>query len=205
MQLETGGIEELSADDRGDIVDMFVLAFHDYPVFTYVLKDASEEAYEHQLRLLIGFFVDARLMRGWPVFGIREDGELAAALLLSDPVFKPIPEDLDAVYDELGRTVGERALARLDNFDAVSAAHEPRSQTYFVGMVGTRPSSQGRGYGRKLMERVAEMSRARPESAGVTLTTEVPENLRFYERLGYRVLGSAEVGNITTWFHFRKN
>ncbi len=99
MQTEAARIEELTADDRSEIVEVFVRAFHDYPVFTYVY-----------------------------------------------PEFKPGPKALNAVYDEL--------------------------------------------------------SRSRPESAGVTLTTEVPENLPFYERLGYRILGSATVGDVTTWFFF---
>jgi hypothetical protein len=49
------------------------------------------------------------------------------------------------------------------------------------------------------MRRVAEISRARRESRCVKLTTEVPSNVGFYESLGYRVLGSAEVGDFTTW------
>ncbi|MFV1981611.1 MAG: GNAT family N-acetyltransferase, partial [Rhodothermia bacterium] len=168
MQTDQTRIDELTPDDRGDIIDVFVDAFHDYPVFTYILKDAGGEEYERHLRLLIGFFVDARLMRGWPVLGIREDGDLAAVILVSDPEFKPGPKALNAVYDELRSEVGDDALARLEDFDSASASYEPKAPTYFVGMVGVNPSNQGRGYGRMLMERVEELSRSRPESVGVT-------------------------------------
>ena len=202
MQTDQIRIIELTADDRGDIIDVFVDAFHDYPLFTYLLKDADADKYGRQLRLLIGFFVDKRLMREWPVFGIREDDGLAAALTMSDPVFEPRPQRLNAAFEELGKAVGSDVLERLEDFEAASAPHEPNSLTCFVGMVGVRPSSQGRGYGRILMDRVEKLSRARPESTGVTLTTEVSENLTFYERLGYRILGTAKVGDITTWFLF---
>jgi GNAT superfamily N-acetyltransferase len=191
----------LSSDDRAEIVEVLARSFHEYPVFRYVLQDALDDvAYDRCLRSLIGFFVDARLMRDWPVLGIRERGDLVAAMILSDPVFKPRPEALDRVYQQTTREVGGAAIRRLEQFESASAQFEPKSRTYFVGMIGVDPSSQGKGHGRRLMERVETISRSRVESEGVTLTTEVPENIPFYESLGYRVIGSAGVGDITTWF-----
>ena len=198
-------IVELAVDDRADIVEVLTRSFFDYPVFTYSLRDTAPELYEHHLRLLCGFYADARLMRGWPVYGIREEDELAGVLLLSDPVFKPRPRELDAVLEEVRQEVGAKVMEFLDAFDAALVAFEPKVPTYFVGMVGVRPSSQGRGLGRALLEHIAEMSRTRPESAGVTLTTELGQNVAFYKHLGYRVLGSARVGEITTWLFFLEN
>lgn len=193
-------IELLSEADRDDIIDVLAESFFDYPVFRSVLEDAEGPKYDRRLRLLIGFFADARLMRNWPVLGIREDGRLVAALLLSDPVFKPRPEPLNRVYDEVVSEIGEQAAARLEEFESSSEPYEPKSRTYFVGMIGVRPSSQGKGYGRMLMKRVEEMSWAHPDSEGVTLTTEVTANIPFYERLGYKKLGRTKIGDITTHF-----
>lgn len=49
------------------------------------------------------------------------------------------------------------------------------------------------------------MSRADPESAGVSLTTETPRNLPFYEHFGYRILGQGETpdGKLRSWTLFR--
>jgi hypothetical protein len=43
-----------------------------------------------------------------------------------------------------------------------------------------------------------------PQSAGVSLTTERAENLKFYERFGYTVVGHARVDpELETWGLFR--
>ncbi|MFC2085946.1 GNAT family N-acetyltransferase [Bacteroidota bacterium] len=195
-------IENLTASDQAEIVDVLTDAFFDYPVFTTFLKDADSARYEHHLRLLCGFFADARLMRGWPVYGIREDEHLAAAILVSDPEFMPRPAELDAVYDKVSGEVGRDVMAQFDALDRATASFQPKTRTYFVGMVGVRPSSQGKGFGRILLDHVAKLSLARPESSGVTLTTETEANVAFYEHLGYRVLGKGNVGGLTSWLFF---
>jgi hypothetical protein len=47
------------------------------------------------------------------------------------------------------------------------------------------------------------MSETDPGSAGVSLTTEVPENVGLYEHFGYRVVGRAPVGDFQSWSMFR--
>jgi hypothetical protein len=50
------------------------------------------------------------------------------------------------------------------------------------------------------------MSRARPDSTGVSLSTEREGNVGLYEHCGYEVLGSARVGDaFTTWSMFRRD
>jgi GNAT superfamily N-acetyltransferase len=192
-------IVELTYEDRESVIDVLAESFRDYPFFTFALEGKTGSEYERSLRALIGFFVDARLMRGWPVLGIREGSTLSAAMLISDPVVTPRPDALNSVYEEVRSEVGNQVLARLDEFESALDACEPSAPTFFVGMVGVRPEAQGKGFGRALMEHVAKMAYDRPDSAGVTLTTETKKNLPFYQRLGYRVLGSAEVGPLTTW------
>ena len=49
------------------------------------------------------------------------------------------------------------------------------------------------------------MSREAPESQGVSLTTETPRNLPFYEHFGYRIIGRGETpdGGLVTWTLYR--
>jgi GNAT superfamily N-acetyltransferase len=71
-------------------------------------------------------------------------------------------------------------------------------------MIGVRPTEQGHGYARELLEHVHALAEADPASAGVSLTTETAVNLPFYQRFGYRLLGHSRVGpDLETWGFFR--
>ena len=67
-------------------------------------------------------------------------------------------------------------------------------------MIGVRDGARGRGVGRQLLEAVHRLSAEDPESEGVSLSTEVAENVDLYRRFGYRVIGEARVdGAFTSW------
>ena len=73
-------------------------------------------------------------------------------------------------------------------------------------MIGVRARVRGSGLGRRMIEHVHSMSRADPESEGVTLTTEDPANVALYEHLGYEIVGHAVVGpKLSTWGFFRSD
>jgi len=197
-------VEELTRADRNDVIDILTEAFYDYPFMRFMLQGLDEEEYGRQLRLLNGFFADARIMRNWPFYGVRVDSDLVAAMLVSDPVFAPRPPELDRVYEQLCATVGEGAIKRMDDFDAATNGFMPDNATHFVGMLGVRTAAQREGCGRVLLQHIEDVARERSESAGVTLTTETEANVTYYESLGFRVLGSAEIGSVTSWLMFNE-
>ena len=57
-----------------------------------------------------------------------------------------------------------------------------------VNMIGVRSAWQGRGLGRVLLDWVGNMSQE-GASRGISLNTEVENNIFFYERLGYYIVG----------------
>jgi GNAT superfamily N-acetyltransferase len=71
-------------------------------------------------------------------------------------------------------------------------------------MIAVRRAHAGRGFGRRPLEAVQDLSRGDPGSCGVTLTTESPENVALYAHVGYRVTGHARVSpDLETWGMFR--
>jgi GNAT superfamily N-acetyltransferase len=193
-------IEYLTEADRDSVVDVLCAAFRDYPFMRYVLKDLSEEAYDEQLSAMIGFFTDARFMRGNPVLGIREGGGLVAVELTNTPDAIEWPAELHAVFAELEATLGADAWARLEAFERATNTFAPVAPHHFVGMVGTLPGHHGRGYGTALLREVEAMARAHPKSIGVTLTTETAKNVAYYRHLGYEVIGEADVEEVHTTY-----
>ncbi len=194
-------VERLSRENKAEVVALLWAAFYDYPVMRFVLKSSSDE-YEKQLNALIGFFCEVRLVRDWPVLGIRdEDGSLIAAALVNDLVHHPLslPEE---PLQQLRKTIGAEAYERLVTYEDQSSKGEPSVPHHFLGMIGVHPDQQGKGYAGALLNSVKEMAIENPESNGVCLSTENPENLRMYERFGYKVISEADVGELHSWCMF---
>lgn len=60
-------------------------------------------------------------------------------------------------------------------------------------MIGVRNAYQGKGLARQLINKVEELVSAHPTSAGLSLNTEVEENVKFYLHLGFELSGKAIV------------
>jgi hypothetical protein len=56
-----------------------------------------------------------------------------------------------------------------------------------------------------MLERVHRLADERPATKGVSLTTEDPRNVAFYQHIGYQVAGHARVTEgMETWGFFRR-
>lgn len=197
-------VERLTEADREQVVDVLAAAFRNYPVMRYALSDAGDE-YDQRLRDLIGFYCDVRFIKDWPVLGIREAGELAAAALVTAPGDVTESPVLRRKHFGLARTIGRAAFERMARYELESSGREPEDPHYFLGMIGVAPGHQGGGQGRMLLEHVQAISEADPASTGVALSTEDPANVPYYEHVGYHVIAEGDVGEIHTWCMFRPN
>jgi GNAT superfamily N-acetyltransferase len=195
----------LGNDRFDDTVNAFCDAFYDYAVTRYVIGDVGND-YDDRLRALIGYFTESRFSRDYPVLGLESsNGRLVAAANINPPRGMAAPASLEAAFDRLGATLGEAAMRRYDAFVEACKPFEPDEPHVHLGMIGVIREAQGRGHARTLLEAVHAMSHADPESSGVSLTTETPKNLPFYEHFGYRILGRGETpdGGLVTWTLFR--
>ncbi|MEQ9397742.1 MAG: GNAT family N-acetyltransferase [Longimicrobiales bacterium] len=193
-------IRTLDPDERAAVVRVLSEAFADYPVMRFVLGGDPMEMPDG-LAALVGFFTDVRYAMGWPVLGVEADGRLVAATLVNEPTDAPF---LDRFQDGLARVraaLGEEAYARLEAFEHASEGNEPDGDYYFMGMLGVLPGYQRQGFGRMLLRHVEAM--ASDAGCGVALSTEDARNVPFYEDLGYRVIGQADIGELHTWGFYR--
>jgi GNAT superfamily N-acetyltransferase len=198
----------MQRDRFDEVVAVLCAAFRDYPVMRYVLKDAGD-AYGERLPILIGYFTESRFARGYPVLGIEdpETGRLVAAANVNPPHAVPAPSSLERRLEEVGRALGDAAMARFSDFANTGTPGIPAEPHYHLGMIGVLPDRQDDGFGRGMLEAVHAMSAEDPGSDGVSLTTETPVNVGLYEHFGYRVLEHATTrdGELETWKLFRPN
>ena len=198
-------VEALANDDMGDIVEVLCDSFADYPVLKYVLKDAGTD-FDSHLRLLILFFVEAPVFRNEWMIGIRIGSQLVATAVISKRDGMPAPATSTRIREGVWTELGESAYRRYSAFGAATDPFEVDWPHLHINMIGIRQSLQGSGYGRLLMEYAHHMSAADPHSGGITLTTENEDNISFYKRLGYEVVGSAVVSDdLTSWGFYREN
>jgi GNAT superfamily N-acetyltransferase len=207
-------IVRIPPDGADRVVDVLREAFYDYPVMRFVLADAGE-AYPHRLRTLVGFFVMARALRNEPLLGIPRaegsgpdpDAELAAAATVSFLDGPPSPPELAVLRDRVWTELGDEARERYERCGvAWSPLEEVGSRHIHLNMIGVRGGARGLGLARRLLDHVHDLSRQRADSMGVTLTTEDPRNVPFYERMGYEVVGHARIApELETWGMFRRN
>lgn len=191
----------VAPDRRADVVSALAESFRDYPVMRHVLGESGD--YEVRLYTLVGFFTDARVLRGEPLLGVEDSEGLVAAAMVSYPE-RSSPPELAEVREETWAALGPDARARYEAFGAAASAFDVDRPHIHLNMIGVRGRGRGRGLGRLLLDHVHRMSGDSPSSEGVTLSTEDPGNVALYERFGYEVVGHVRVGpGLETWGFFR--
>lgn len=191
----------ISLRDAAAVTDVLVESFRDYPVMRFVLGTAPD--YDARLLRLIGMFVAARVMLDDVILGIKRDGELVAVATTSDPAIPSHP-GLAAMRDEVWAELGPTAKARYDLCVNAWGAMASELPQLHVNMLGVRRAYQLQGFAGKLLRAVHEMADRSESWQGVSLTTEDPHNVPFYEHLGYRVIGRQMVApELEAWSLFR--
>ncbi|GCD44608.1 GNAT family N-acetyltransferase [Streptomyces paromomycinus] len=111
------------------------------------------------------------------------------------------------VFAEPGPLFAETAGGRAEasaQAEAAMGVHRPGETVWFLGSVGVDPGCQGRGLGRAVVLPGLEAA----EAAGLPAFLEASDarNVRFYERLGFKVTADYPIpgGGPHTWAMTRK-
>ena len=204
MNYKNAEIFLLNKNDVPNIVNILCNSFASYPVMRFVLD--SETNYDHRLKILIHFFVMARIFREEVIFGIGDRTSLVGVALTSNPDNSLNIAELKDLRDKVWLELGPESMSRYEKFSDTCAQFKVDAPHVHLNMIGVRTEAQGMGFARKLMERVHLLSTSDPNSTGITLTTEDPEKVSFYQYMGYNIIGEAMVApQLKTWSFFRPN
>ncbi len=184
------------------MVAVLAEAFAHYPVMRYVLGSNSAM----QLERLVRLFVMARVLRGEPMLGVRDGSELVAAGIVSFPGAEPAPPAFLALRADTWRRLGLDAERRYTSYGEATGPFPFPAGSVHLNMIGVRNDHQRKGLGRLIIDAVHGISRARPGSVGVSLTTEHSANVAYYSGLGFELVGHARIGpGLESWGFFRRD
>lgn len=156
-------------------------AFTDYPWTRYVIPD---DDYPGRLRALQHLYLTHAHTHG--VAAVLDDGTGVIALLPPDA---PSPDD---------QTLEQVMALHGDRLDRLT--HEPSSHDdWTLETLGVHPRAQGRGAGSALL-RFGLAEATRRGARAVRLETSSHDNVRLYERHGFRVTGRSDLpGGPSVW------
>lgn len=191
------------------VVDVFADAFSGYPVMRFTVGDEGDVSARE--RRLVRLFVERRVARGGPMFGVRasewsegsQASEFDGAILLTIPEEPPPGPEIAEISAAAWRELGEDARLRYDDYTRASNFFSDYGPHLHLNMIGVRRVRKGSGLGRLLLDAVRQLADDNPAYSGVSLTTENPRNVDLYQHFGYEVVGEGQFGgNLKTWGMF---
>jgi ribosomal protein S18 acetylase RimI-like enzyme len=188
--------EVVLADQRGRtaIADSLSDAFFDDPVMSWMLPDDASR------RRRLGFLFDVLLKAHYLELGtVWTTPDTAGAAMWASPGNARIPTTTILRNSRaMFRALGTRSLRALRALSRVEQLH-PKEPHWYLGVLGTRTSQQGRGIGSALLGPV--LAECDSEGLPAYLESSKYSNIAFYRRHGFEVTGEIKLvdGGPTVW------
>jgi len=176
-------ISNVTRTDGAQAIAVVVLAFSADPAARWTWPDP------HQYLTHFPAFVEALGGKAFAHGGAHYVDDCAGAALWLPPGIGPDEDAVMAVLQHTGAASVQRDL--LGVFEQMGRYH-PEEPHWYLPFIGVDPSRQGRGHGGALMKHaLAACDRDRTPAY---LESSNPRNIPLYERHGFQLLGTIQVG-----------
>jgi GNAT superfamily N-acetyltransferase len=115
--------------------------------------------------------------------------DFSGAALWLPPGVQPDNEALEGVFRDTAKS--EHLDDLRATFEKMEKSH-PREAHWYLPMIGVEPCAQGKGLGAELMRHA--LARCDQERALAYLEASKPQNIPFYLRFGFEVIGEIQIG-----------
>lgn len=115
--------------------------------------------------------------------------DLCGAALWLPPGVEPNGEALEKVFRDSAKR--EHLDDLLATFEKMDQFH-PREAHWYLPQIGVEPNAQGKGLGAELMRHA--LAHCDQERALAYLEASKPQNIPFYQRHGFEVIGEIQIG-----------
>jgi GNAT superfamily N-acetyltransferase len=181
-------VDRIHPGERSATVAALARAFHDDPVFNFLIPDLRSQA--RAALTLMGSVLNDALPFGEVWVG-RDGGSITGAAVWLPPGAYPRGTRREAItaLQDLRSVprIGGRLPAGLRIFRAIDDAHRRVDEPHwYLALLGCDPKFQRRGIGTALLAPV--LARADHEHFGAYLETQTPDNVPWYRRFGFDVV-----------------
>lgn len=181
MSATTLPVARATDADRETLGEVLGRAFHDDPVFEWLVPDAA--ARDERLPSAFAAFADVYLSHDETYLA----GSGAGAALWAPAGSQPVPDDqAEELGEQLAAALGDDA-ERAVQLDELLEEHHPEQPCFYLQFVGVVPEHRRRGLGSRMLEVVLQ----RCDATGVPAYLEATsvDNRRLYQRHGFEVVG----------------
>lgn len=190
-------IGPLQPSDVGPAAALLGRAMCTNPVHVAVFEGRGEVARRRQEEM---FEVFLREFPGGRLVARQRDEIVGVLRSVRSPLCRLPPEDVVRLAPLMEEILGEIA-PRVGRWFTIWARHDPAEPHRHLGPIAVAVGQQGRGIGSAMLRRFCEQVDARGEAAH--LETDKPENVRLYERFGFRTREEVDIFGVNNYFMWR--
>ncbi len=188
------------ASEIEEVLDVLARGMRDNPLHVAAFGEDPERRRRSFRRLMAAAFSIRDFSH--TLVARREDGVIVGVCGMMPPgnCLPDFRQRLQLVPTLL--SIGPRAVGRTMRWLGVWEKHDPEERHWHLGPLAVDAHLQGMGVGSRMMQVFcAQMDAAREDAY---LETDKPENVRFYERFGFELIGEQEVLGVTNYFMLRR-
>ena len=194
-------VRAITRDDIEPVVEALVSAFAGDPLIGFLFGKGWER--KPYVAEFFRILLDVRVTFGMPALCAHEDGVISGAAMGYD-VSRPVWNQNHTEKWKRLLTAAEGLDSRLREYGTLADRFEPLQPHFYLGVIGVRAGSKGRGIGRALLDSFCDTSVKQAESGGVYLETASEASLRFYLKGGFELRGEGILDEDTRlWCVFR--
>jgi ribosomal protein S18 acetylase RimI-like enzyme len=182
--MTTPTIRAAAASDEAAVIAGVVLAFGADPAARWTWPDPQ------QYLMHFPSFVEALGGKAFAHGGAYYAAGHAGAALWLPPGVRPDQDALAALLQRTGASTVQEDLAAV--FEQMDRYH-PQEPHWYLPFIGVDPSQQGKGYGTALMKHT--LIPCDRDRTPAYLESSNPKNIPLYERHGFELLGTIQVGS----------
>jgi predicted N-acetyltransferase YhbS len=191
-------IEKMRKEELSQTSEVIGKAFATQPSSLAIYRNKADLA--NRMKIVFGAMLEH--LPG-QVFVAKQDGRIVGAMRIVEwPGCQMSPRRGLRMLPTMmkgGGGVGE--LRRSLKFRGTWAKSDPKEPHWHLDPLGVTPELQGQGIGSQLMEYYCNHI----DSLGMAAyhETDRPENVKFYERFGYKVTGKETILDFPNWYMWR--
>lgn len=190
-------IVPLQTSEIDEAADLLSKAFINTPFTGKIMGGHSEK---HRRQLKMGFKNMLAKKPGIKIAAKDGDRLVGVMRMVKWPdCQKSIPRGAELIIPTL---VARKVMGRFRAARKVWGLHDPKEPHWHVDPIGVLPERQGQGIGRKLMTYYCHQVDS--EKMAAYHETDQPQNVRFYEKFGYKTLEKKPIFGVTNWFLWRE-